>query len=143
MSEENVEIVRRMYEAVNSVDRTGGFVDPEHVAPDLWNRLAPEFELHQRYDLPGAKSYLGRERSKEFWREIQEVFAEVRWQPLDVLDGGDTVVVDARVAAKGRGSEIEVEVDETDVFWFREGVLVRLQAFPNRTEALEAAGLSE
>jgi hypothetical protein len=58
MSRENVELVRRTYEVINSIGRTGhGFVDPADVAPDLWERLAPDFELHDRPDLPDAKVY--------------------------------------------------------------------------------------
>ena len=32
-----------------------------------------------------------------------------------------------------------VEAEETDVFWFRDGMLARLQAFPTKAEALRAA----
>ena len=42
MSEENLALVRRNYEAINSVDRTAEeFVDPEDVAPALGASLAP------------------------------------------------------------------------------------------------------
>jgi hypothetical protein len=41
VSEENVNLVRRMYEVIDATDRTGDtFVDPEDAAPDLWTRLA-------------------------------------------------------------------------------------------------------
>lgn len=53
MSEENVALVRRNYEVINSIDRSGEeFVDPEVVAPDLWESLSPDFELHGRPDVP-------------------------------------------------------------------------------------------
>ena len=141
MSQENVEIVRRNYEVVNSIDRTGPeFIDPEEVAPDLWARLAPEFEFHERSELPDAKVYRGREEAKEFWRKTQEVFAKLRWEPLEFIDLGHAVVVVTRVAATGRGSEVSTEMDETDVFWFRDGQIVRLQGFATKEQALEAAG---
>jgi hypothetical protein len=96
VSSPNVELVERNYQVVNSIGRTdSGFVDPEDVAPDLWSRLAEDFELHERADLPDAKVY--------------------------------------------RGSDVRLELAETDVFWFREGMLVRLQAFATKAEALEAA----
>jgi hypothetical protein len=34
-------------------------------------------------------------------------------------------------------------MDETDVFWFRDGRLRRLQGFGTRAEALEAVGLRD
>jgi ketosteroid isomerase-like protein len=144
MSEENVEIVRRTYEVMNSIGRTGeDFVDPEKLAPDLWAKLAQDFEVHGRPDVPDAKTYRGRESTKEFWRMLQEVWAEVRWDPLEFTDLGHAVVVEVRLVAQGRGSDLRLEADETDVFWFRDGMIERLQGFPTKADALEAAGLSE
>jgi ketosteroid isomerase-like protein len=139
-----VEIVLRTYEVINSIGQTGDqFIDPEDVAPDLWERLAPDFELYDRPDLPDAKAYRGRDESKEFWRKTQELFAELHWEPRAVIDLGHAVVVEARIVALGRGSEVRIEADETDVFWFRKGLIVRLQGFPTKEAALEAAGASE
>ena len=97
----------------------------------------------RRSELPDAKVYRGPDEAKEFWRKTQQVFAEIRWEPLEFMDLGDAVVVETRVVALGRGSEVPIEMDETDVFWFREGMIVRLQGFATKTEALEAAVLSE
>jgi ketosteroid isomerase-like protein len=141
MSKENVEIVRRNYEVINSIGRTGEeFVDPEIFAPDLWARLAPEFELHERPDLPDAKVYRGREASKEFWRKTQQLFAQIRWEPVEIVDLDHVIVATTKITLIGRGSEVPLEADETDLFWFREGVIVRVQGFATMTEALAAAG---
>jgi ketosteroid isomerase-like protein len=143
VSEENVALARRNFEVINAVDRTGEeFVDPEEVAPDLWAGLAPDFELHGRPDVPDAKTYRGREESKEFWRMLQDVFSELRWEPLEFTDLGDAVVVETRLVARGRGSDLRVEADETDVFWFRDGQLARVQGFATKEEALEAVEAS-
>lgn len=74
---------------------------------------------------------------------LQEVWAEVRWDPIEFTDLGHSVVVEVELTARGRGSDLRIEADETDVFWFRDGRMVRLQGFPTKAEALEAAGLSE
>jgi ketosteroid isomerase-like protein len=103
----------------------------------------PDFELHERSELPDAKVYRGPEAAKEFWRKTQQVFAEIRWEPQEFTDLGHAVVVDARVVAVGRGSDVPIEMDETDVFWFRDGRLRRLQGFGTRAEALEAVGLRD
>ena len=140
MGEAEVALVRRNYEVVNSIGKTGvEFVDPEAFAPDLWAQLAPDFELHERSDLPDAKVYRGRDESKGFWRKTQELFAEIRWEPRDFTDLGHAVVVEATVTAIGRGSDVRIEAAETDVFWFRDGTIVRLEAFPTKDEALRAA----
>jgi len=144
VSEENVALVRRNYQVINSIDRRGDqFIDPEEVAPDLWAGLSPDFELHGRPDVPDSTVYRGREESKEFWRMLQDVWAELRWEPLEFIDLGDAVVVETRITAIGRGSELRIEADETDVFWFRDGLLVRVQGFPTKDEALQAARASD
>lgn len=141
MSEANVELVRRCYEMINAIGRTGDeFVDPEVIAPELWEFFDPELELHERPDLPDAKVYRGREQSKEFWRKTQDLFAEARWETREFIDLGHAVVVDARVIGVGRGSDVPFEAVEVDVFWFRDGTIVKLQGFPTREQALAAAG---
>jgi ketosteroid isomerase-like protein len=140
MSDDNVELVRLCYAMVNSIGRTGpGFTDPEEVAPDLWARLAPDFELHERPDLPDARVYRGREESKEFWRKTQELFAEIAWELGELTDLGHAVVADTRLVVVGRTSDVRFESDETTVFWIRDGALVKLQAFPSRAQAFAAA----
>lgn len=140
MSAENLELVRRAYQVINSIGRTGSdFVDPQPLAPDLWAHLAPDFEIHERPDLPDAKVYRGRDEATGFWRKTQELFAEIQWEPLEFIDLGDTIVVDVRVVAQGRGGDVPIEADEANVFWFRDGLLARLAAFPTKAEALAAA----
>jgi hypothetical protein len=140
MSEENVALIRQAYELFNAVGRTGEeFVDPESVAPELWARVAPDFELHGRPDVPDSAVYRGRDEAKEFWRMLQEVWAEVRWEPLAITDLGEAVVVETRLVAQGRGSDVRLESDEAQVFWFRDGFLIRLQGFPTKDQALAAA----
>lgn len=140
MSEANIALVRRNYEVINSIGRTDAeFFDPEDLAPDLWARLAPGIELHERADLPDAKVYRGREEVKEFWRKTLELFAEIRWEPREFIDLGHAVVVETRIVAVGRGSDVPIEAAETDVFWFRDGALVRIQAFATKEAGLEAA----
>src|SRR5439155_21237223 len=116
--------------------------NPEEAAPDLWVQLVPDFALHERSELPDAKVYRGPGEAKEFWRKTMDVFAEVRWEPQEYIDLGHAVVAKTTVTATGRGSDVPTEMDETDVFWFRDGLIVRLQGFASKEQALEAAGLS-
>jgi ketosteroid isomerase-like protein len=139
-SADNVEFVRRAFERFNELaDQGVEEFEPERDAPLLWERLAPDFELHERPDLPDAKVYRGREEAKEFWRKTWEIFSTIHWRTSELIDRGDIVIAVNRVAGTGRESNVEVEMDESDVFWFREGRLVRLQGFGSREEALAAA----
>jgi ketosteroid isomerase-like protein len=107
--------------------------------PDIWAQLAPDFEMRSRPDVPDQAVFRGREESKEFFRLLQEVFVELIWQPREFTDLGHAVVVEARINFVGRGSDVRIEEDETHVFWFRDGLISRLQPFPMREQALEAA----
>jgi len=40
VSRDHVDLLRRNYALINSLGRTGGFVDPGELAPDLWERFA-------------------------------------------------------------------------------------------------------
>ena len=140
MAPTRIDLVRRSYEVINSLGRIdAGVVDLEEFAPDLWASLAPDFELHDRPDLPDAKSYRGREESKEFWRKVQELFAEMRWDAHGFTDLGHAVVAEGTVTVRGRGSDVSVTAPETSVFWFRNGCIVRLQGFPTKADAIAAA----
>ena len=87
MSQENVEIVRRMYEAFNR----GDFA----IAHEM---LHPDAELHQQPEAPDADSYYGRnewERGFAIWlSEWEHPF----FQPLDIADFGAGVILRVRVS---------------------------------------------
>jgi ketosteroid isomerase-like protein len=141
VSEENVELARRWLERLNAVGRTDpGDFDPEQAFGELWQRIDADVVLQGRPDVPDATDYRGREGFAEFLRMIAEVFAEIRWEPQEFIDRGDAVIVVAKVVAVGRGSDVPVEMDETDVVWFRDGSVIRVAGFPTREEGLAAAG---
>jgi ketosteroid isomerase-like protein len=60
---------------------------------------------------------------------------------FDVDD--ERVVVFVRATATGEGSGVPVEMRDAHEFTIRDGVFVRWRLYADRTEALEAAGLSE
>ncbi len=61
----------------------------------------------------------------------------------DFFDAGDQVVVFARDHGIGRTSGVPVEFVYAQLITLRDGKVSRWQAFTDRDEALEAAGLSE
>ena len=65
--------------------------------------------------------------------------------PVELIDSGDQVVAVAQVTGVGPVSQIAMENRDQFAFLFtiKNGRVVREQAFRNRNEALEAAGLKE
>ena len=63
--------------------------------------------------------------------------------PEEILAApGDRVLAVERWRAVSRGG-LEFELELIDLFTFRDGLIVRIDGFRDRTEALEAAGLAE
>jgi uncharacterized protein len=132
MSQENVEIVRRLIEAWNSneQDEAIAIVDPE-VVLDATRRLV------------NPKTYTGMQGMRRMLADRDEVWEEFRMEPDEVLDSGDRVVAIGRWVAKGKGSGIEVQQPVAHVFTLQDGRVVRVEISATRDEALEAAGLRE
>jgi ketosteroid isomerase-like protein len=134
MSEANVEMARRGYEAFNRGDIDGAVAD-----------FAPDFEyVVAAGGLPGfgevARGREGFRRFVEtFWREFDKPNLEVH----ELIDAGDQVVVSTTMRGRGKHSGAETSLDLWVVWTERNGAVVRAQEFESKAEALEAAGLSE
>ena len=126
MSRENVERVKAGFAAHNrgDVDALVELYDPEAVFETL---------------LLGT--HHGNQAIRLIYEENQKTMAGYDVVPVELIDAGDKVV--AVVQAVGAGSASRITVDEgfAFVFTFKGERIVREQAFRNREEALEAAGL--
>jgi ketosteroid isomerase-like protein len=124
VSQENVEIVRRFL-AVD-VEEALAYADPGIV----WN--PSEESPTQGHDAVRASSA----RWQGEWEDY-ELTAE------EFVDRGDRVVVTVRMRGRGRGSGIEIDGLFYDVYTLRDGKIVRMDQFTERSEAIEAASRSE
>jgi ketosteroid isomerase-like protein len=136
MSHENVEIVRRVYEAV--ARRDSGSVlelyDPEFVS-DI-SRL-PE------YALTGQTIIRGRDELRSSWREWYEVWESFEDDCEELIDAGEHVISVVTRRGRGRASGAETSKRVAGVWTIRNGRVVRTVWFPSVEEALEVMGLSE
>ena len=62
--------------------------------------------------------------------------------PEEYIDGDDRVIVVAKMHARGRGSGVEVDRQDALLYELRDGLIVRIDYFNNKSEALAAAGLA-
>jgi ketosteroid isomerase-like protein len=63
--------------------------------------------------------------------------------PEEFVDLGDSVVVTVRLRGRGRGSGVEIDALFYDVYTLRDGKIVRMDQFTERSEALEAVRSAE
>ncbi len=132
MSQENVEVVRRGYEAF-----ARGGVDAGLAI------VHPEIEVRATGRLPGVGVIRGHEAVRGWWAELFSAFDEVRFEPERFIDAGDKVVVPVIQTMRGRGGGVEV-VNRIVVVWhIREGLVIQVDAYADEQRALEAVGLSE
>ncbi|MGI8461388.1 MAG: nuclear transport factor 2 family protein [Solirubrobacterales bacterium] len=138
MSEENIEIVRRVYEAAASRD-----------AATVFALYDPEVELDaSRLGLAGVAGTSGVSRGHEglrnFFREWHDAWGSIEYDYEELIDaGGEHVISVVTRHARGRASGIEVERPFALLWTLREGKVVRVVWFVTREEALETAGLAE
>jgi ketosteroid isomerase-like protein len=141
MSQENVEIVR-------ALSQIGGG-DPFSASPDRIDRafrdyLDEQVEIRLPADYPeGEPVFRGREGFDEMIAMLRDTWGEFRVEPEQFLDAGDRVVVFARILAEGSASGVPIELKTTHVWTVRAGRATSMRAYRDRSEALEAAGLSE
>jgi ketosteroid isomerase-like protein len=127
MSEQNVEAVRRAWEAFNRGDLDAFFAD---VAPDV------EFEEDPAF--PEAAVFRGREEIRTYLAGFQEAMADHRFEIEELRDLGDRVLALVRETARGTSSGADVDQRPAFLYVFRDGLIVRVRAYLDRAEALAA-----
>jgi ketosteroid isomerase-like protein len=133
MSQQNVEIVLAIWEA-----------DRQRDAEAVRAAYAPDVEWEDNTILWGDwGTARGPDGIQAAWRRWYEAFEDVQFEWDEVADLGDDVVVTYRCHARGRGSGAVVDQAITLLWTLRAGKVVRIRAYPDRAQALEAAGLLE
>jgi ketosteroid isomerase-like protein len=131
MPEENVEIVRKAYDAFNRRDWDGVFRDAD-----------PDFALTTQVG-PDAGTHRGREEVTGLAQGFIDVFDKLLWEPEEFFEGNDQVVVYISVRSRPPGGGVDLVVRNGHLWTIRDGALISMESFPKPGSALEAAGLSE
>jgi uncharacterized protein len=123
MSQENVELVRRIYEAWSREESARDFI-----AEDI------------EYVNPSYAVESGTRRGRASFRVVRETYGDFKVQVERYVDAGEEVVVLARYKGSGGGSGVPVSGEHGYVWTVRDGQAVRFQWFQSHREALDAAG---
>jgi ketosteroid isomerase-like protein len=132
--------IRRAYEAQNRRD---------YPLLSVWSAsklemravLPPRSNEGMLLDLD--ESYVGKRAIADFMERWDEAWTDFRFDPDELLDLGATQLVFAHARGSARASGIEWKQPFVHVFTTEKGLLVRLEAYIEVAQALEAVGLSE
>lgn len=131
---ENVEVVRRWYEAVSRGDLDA-----------LMELVSSDVEFVNE-TIGGT--YRGREQIRKMFEAIWEVVEDYRVEPEELIDHGDQIVVSLRLSGRFRHTGISegegMRAEKTaHVLTIRNGKIVRNNVCRDKARALEAVGLRE
>jgi ketosteroid isomerase-like protein len=135
MSQENVEIVRGVFDAFRRRDNES-----------IFRAYHPNIEWDmRRYSVwvEDQRVFHGHDGIREFFRGWLQAFEDYEGEIHDLVDVGDKVVFTAVDRARGKQSGVKVDRRHAQVWTMREGKVMRIQCFDDRAQALEALGLSE
>ena len=131
MSEENVELVRRMYEAFLSGDAEVALsCFAEDVVVDASRRLDGKVGRGRGYLSRMVAEWVG--AFDDYEEEIEELH-----------DLGSQVLVLITQRGRGRGSGAEVEIRPAVLYEIKNDLISGVVPYTDRAHALEDAGLSE
>jgi ketosteroid isomerase-like protein len=131
MSQENVEVVRAVFEAWNTENMDA-----------LRELYHPDAILRMPEGWPEPGPYVGRDAVMRQWEQQRETWdADALKLISDFLGTADRVAV--RFIWQGAGYGPEANIEATNVFMVRKGQIVYQEFFWDHAEALETLGLSE
>ena len=133
MSQENVERVRGMLSAFNEGD-----VEAVLAAFDEDCQVEEPPEMPDR----PARGFLGHEGIREWMANLRGV-AQARFEPRSFMSEDELVFMELGSRGRGEASGVPFEWTTFAVIRLNDGKITRVQAYLDRAEALEAAGLSE
>ena len=116
MSQENVELVRRVYEGW----ARGDFSETDAYDPEI------DFEM---VDWPHQTRVRGIEEMGRTWRATLSAFHDFRAVPVEYVDCGRNVLVINMIEGSGKESGAEVSAETATVWTVENGRVVRLALY--------------
>jgi len=134
MSQENVDVVRRVVDAFNRHDWVA------------WESLYhSDAEWHDPPEVPGSGVHRGRQEIRRYFDELFEIAADGWNIELDAIEsvGPDCVLIRARSVVVGRESRMATEDPVFQVVDLRHARVWRVRNYRSSRDAIQAVGLRE
>jgi ketosteroid isomerase-like protein len=132
MSQESLDFVLGAYARFNAGERT----------PELWFWHA-DAEYQTAREDPDSATHRGIEAIRKQFASWIEAYPDLQVEPLDARANHDRVFLWVRFTGHGAASGAPLTMEIAHVYTLRDGKATRCVEYFDRTEALEAVGLSE
>jgi uncharacterized protein len=130
MAESDVQVVRRLFESFGR-----GELEPvlDLIDEDFVVAVPPSMSAE-------PDTYQGHEGVRRYFAAFEGQLEDVRFEPLEMIDAGDRVIVPLRLTGRGATSGIEVEQPAVTVHYVRDGKVVRIEPYPDLESAWKGPG---
>jgi ketosteroid isomerase-like protein len=130
MSEDNVEVVRRLFELYAS-----GGMEPtlEVMDEDIVIVIPPDVSAE-------PDTYRGHEGVRRYFAGFEGMLEDVRYEAFEVIPEGEHVLARARLAGRGVSSGLDVELQTVVVHTVSGGKVTHIRPYTDLEAAREALG---
>jgi ketosteroid isomerase-like protein len=135
MSQENVELLRSLFDGPQSTDREALLAALPELIPEVCD---PDIEWIEDPTRADGRTYHGHEGVRDSWTRWLENFEQYRVDVESIADHGDRALVVAVEHGRGSVSSAEVSARVFVVVTFRAGKILRYQEFYDEQAALAA-----
>jgi hypothetical protein len=127
MSSANVQILRDAYNAFARQD-----------VPSVMAAFHDDIEWDAPDSIPFGGSYHGHDGVGSFFSQMAEYWEELRVEPQEFIDAGETIVVLIRLSGKGAGGSMDSK--SLHLWRMRDGKAATFQEYPDTARVLQALG---
>lgn len=128
MSQNNVDLTRMAYEAINTGD------------PGVLEAIHEEMEFHEPASLPYGGIYRGPDGMGELFGALAEHWDGLHLEIEELVDAGDCVAIRARLQGRAKSTGREVDEPYLELLRFREGKAIADWIQMDTAAVLQALG---
>ena len=132
MSQENVEVVKRLLDAFNARD-----------LERFSDQTTPDFEWSPSMVAVEGEVFFGRAGIETYFGRMIDGWDTFRVEDGELRDLGDRVLWSGRLEGRGRISGAPVSAPLDILYELRDGKVTQMRSFLDHAEALKAVGLAE